>query len=95
MLGWPRPSGPDGTHWARVGTAALADLSFTIQAGLFAAFGDYSNETSQSIGGQSSSGDSTQAAVFDHVTVAGAWPAARGQALISAARTVRPPGGYR
>ena len=75
MLGWPRPSGPDGTHWARVGTAALADLSFTIQAGLFAAFGDYSNETSQSIGGQSSSGDSTQAAVFDHVNVAGAWPA--------------------
>ncbi len=66
---------PDGTHWARVGTAALADLPFTMQAGLFAASGDYSKETSQSIGGQSSSGDSTQAGVFDHVTVAGAWPA--------------------
>ena len=66
---------PDGTHWARVGTAALADLPFTMQAGLFAASGDYSKETSQSIGGQSSSGDSTQAGVFDQVTVAGAWPA--------------------
>ncbi len=42
-----------------------------MQAGLFAASGDYSNETSQSNGGQSSSGDSTQAGVFDHVTVAG------------------------
>ena len=66
---------PDGTHWARVGTAALADLPSTMQAGLFAASGDYSKETSQSIGGQSSSGGSTQAGVFDHVTVAGAWPA--------------------
>jgi ABC-type transport system involved in multi-copper enzyme maturation permease subunit len=62
----------DGTRWDRVGSATLAGLPSVAQAGLFAASPDYSNVTSQSIGGGSGSGGSTQAtAAFDHVMAEG------------------------
>jgi ABC-type transport system involved in multi-copper enzyme maturation permease subunit len=63
----------DGTRWDRVGTATLGGLPSVVQAGLFAASPDYSNVTSQSIGGGSGSGGTTQAtATLDRVTVTGA-----------------------
>jgi ABC-type transport system involved in multi-copper enzyme maturation permease subunit len=62
----------DGTRWDRVGSATLAGLPSVAQAGLFAASPDYSNVTSQSIGGGSGSGGSTHAtAAFDHVMAEG------------------------
>ena len=63
----------DGTQWDRVGSATLDGLPSVAQAGLFAASPDYSNVTSQSIGGGSGSGGTTQAtATLDHATVTGA-----------------------
>jgi ABC-2 family transporter protein len=63
----------DGAHWVKVGTAALAGLPATAQAGLFATSPSSSQVTSQSIGGSSASGVSTQAtASFDHVSLHGA-----------------------
>jgi ABC-2 family transporter protein len=63
----------DGAHWVRVGTATLAGLPATAQVGLFAASPNSSQVTSQSFGGSSASGMSTQAtASFDHVSLHGA-----------------------
>ena len=68
----------DGTHWARVGTAALPGLPGAAQAGLFAASPTSSNLISQSAAGSSSSGLSTQAtATFDDVTLQGTPPGSR------------------
>ncbi len=65
----------DGTHWVRVGTATVAGLPATAQAGLFAASPASSQLTSQSVGGSSATGVSTQAtATFDHVSLLGATP---------------------
>ena len=62
----------DGTHWAKVGTATLAGLPSTVQAGLFAASPDSSQLISSSGIGSSSSGGPTQAtATFDQVAVTG------------------------
>jgi len=64
----------DGTRWTKVGTATLAGLSSTVQAGLFVASPDYS-VTTPSLGRQSTTGGPTQAtAVFDHVSLQGTWP---------------------
>jgi ABC-type transport system involved in multi-copper enzyme maturation permease subunit len=64
----------DGAHWTRVGTAHLAGLSSTVQAGLFVASPEYS-VTTQSFGGTSSRGGPSQAtALFDHVSLQGTWP---------------------
>ena len=64
----------DGAHWTRVGTARLAGLPSTVQAGLFAASPDYT-VTTRSFGGSSSAGGPTLAtARFDHVGLQGAWP---------------------
>jgi len=64
----------DGTRWTKVGTATLAGLSSTVQAGLFVASPDYS-VTTPSLGRQSTTGGPTQAtAVFDHVSLHGTWP---------------------
>jgi ABC-type transport system involved in multi-copper enzyme maturation permease subunit len=73
----------DGTHWALVGTATLAGLPATAQAGLFSASPGYS-VTSSSLGGSSSVGGPTLAtATFDRVSTQGTWPAGRwtGQAI--------------
>jgi len=68
----------DGAHWIRVGTATLAGLPATVQAGLFAASPESSNVVSQSVSASSSNGESTQAtAAFDHVTLQGRQPAGR------------------
>ena len=65
----------DGTHWSVVGTATLTGLPATVPAGLFAASPDYTVITSQSLGTGSSVGGPSQAtAVFDRVTLQGAWP---------------------
>jgi ABC-type transport system involved in multi-copper enzyme maturation permease subunit len=92
----------DGTHWDRVGSATLGGLPSVAQAGLFAASPDYSNVTSQSIGGGSGSGGTTQAtATLDHVTVTGAPGGGRwaGTAVGGAAAAEGPSGssldGYR
>jgi len=67
----------DGAHWTRVGTATLAGLPSTAQAGLFAASPQYS-VTSASFGGSSSTGGPTLAtAAFDQLSRQGTWPAAR------------------
>jgi ABC-type transport system involved in multi-copper enzyme maturation permease subunit len=67
----------DGAHWTQVGTATLARLPSTTQAGLFAASPGYS-VTSRSFGGSSSTGGPTLAtAVFDQVGRQGTWPASR------------------
>ncbi|HZD70696.1 MAG TPA: ABC transporter permease subunit [Actinomycetes bacterium] len=65
----------DGTHWTRVGTARLAGLPSTVQAGLFAASPDYTQVVSQSIGSSTTRGGPTQAtAALDHVSLQGQWP---------------------
>ena len=73
----------DGTHWTRVGTATLAGLPATAQAGLFAASPGYSVTTTSLGGGSSTGGPTLATAAFDHVSRQGAWPAARwtGQAI--------------
>ena len=67
----------DGAHWAKVGTATLAGLPSTAQAGLFAASPGYS-VVSTSLGGASSTGGPALAtAAFDRVSRLGNWPAGR------------------
>jgi ABC-type transport system involved in multi-copper enzyme maturation permease subunit len=67
----------DGAHWSRVGTATLAGLPSTAQAGLFAASPGYS-VASNSLGGSSAKGGPTLATgAFDHLSRQGAWPSAR------------------
>ncbi|HEY6279355.1 MAG TPA: ABC transporter permease subunit [Streptosporangiaceae bacterium] len=66
----------DGTHWTQIGTATLAGLPGTVQAGLFATSPAYSLTTSQGLAGTSSTGGPTTATgVLDHVTLYGAWRA--------------------
>ncbi len=66
----------DGRHWTRVGTADLAGLPATVQAGLFVASPDYDLETQTFGGGDKGVGGPTQAtAVFGHVSPQGDWPA--------------------
>jgi len=67
----------DGAHWTRVGTATLAGLPATVQAGPFAASPMYS-ANSTSFGGASSTGGPTLAtAAFDQVSLLGDWPAGK------------------
>jgi ABC-type transport system involved in multi-copper enzyme maturation permease subunit len=65
----------DGTHWTRVGTAHLAGLSPTVQAGLFATSPTHARVVSQSLGGGTTSGGPSLAtAVFDHASLSGTSP---------------------
>jgi ABC-type transport system involved in multi-copper enzyme maturation permease subunit len=67
----------DGAHWTQVGTASLAGLPSTVQAGLFTASPE-DDVISQSFGGTSNFGGPSQAtAVFDRVSRSGTWPAGR------------------
>jgi ABC-type transport system involved in multi-copper enzyme maturation permease subunit len=73
----------DGTHWTTVGTAHLAGLPATVQAGLFVASPGYS-QLSQHFGGSTGTGGPTQAtAAFDQVSLQGTWPSGawRGEAV--------------
>jgi ABC-type transport system involved in multi-copper enzyme maturation permease subunit len=67
----------DGTHWSKIGTASLAGLPATVQAGLFVTSPAYRMSTSTFGGGSSESGPSIATAVFDHVSLqastASAW----------------------
>jgi len=57
----------DGTHWLEVGTATLAGLPPTVQAGLFAASPRQNRTISQSFGGSSGTSNPTLATgTFDH-----------------------------
>jgi hypothetical protein len=85
----------DGTHWHLVGTARLAGLPGTVQAGLFAA-SPLRTVASPFLGGASYQGGPTLATgVFDHVHLAGAAPAGRWTGLDvgadSAAAPAAPP----
>jgi ABC-type transport system involved in multi-copper enzyme maturation permease subunit len=66
----------DGTHWTEVGTAHLAALPSTVQAGLFAASPDY-NEANQTFGGNNNGVQvpSQAAATLGQVRLTGSWPA--------------------
>jgi ABC-type transport system involved in multi-copper enzyme maturation permease subunit len=65
----------DGTHWTTLGTARLAGLPSTVQAGLFATSPQYAQPTSQSLVLTGAAGGPTQAtAAFDHLTRQGTWP---------------------
>ena len=68
----------DGTHWAQVGTVALAGLPPTAQAGLFAASPAY-QAISRGLGGGENGtiAPSRDTAVFDQVSRSGTWPAGR------------------
>jgi len=68
----------DGTRWRLVGTAHLAGLPVTAEAGLFASSPGSSQVTSQSLSGSSAGGAMTLAtATFDHVALDGARPGSR------------------
>jgi ABC-type transport system involved in multi-copper enzyme maturation permease subunit len=69
-------SSADGSHWTKVGTADLAGLPATVQAGIFAASPDYTVESQSFGGGDQGASSPTQAtAVFGSVTRRGNWPA--------------------
>ena len=62
----------DGTHWKLVGTAQVAGLPATLQAGLFDASPGSTQSSSQSISGSSGSASTNLAtAIFDHVSLRG------------------------
>jgi regulation of enolase protein 1 (concanavalin A-like superfamily) len=65
----------DSTHWTQVGTAHLAGLSTTVQAGVFATSPGVTTVTSQSLtGGSGGGGPSLATASVDHVSLGGTWP---------------------
>jgi ABC-type transport system involved in multi-copper enzyme maturation permease subunit len=65
----------DGSRWTRVGSARLAGLPSTVQAGLFAASPNHQQVVSQSIGSSTALGGPTQAtAALHHVSLQGQWP---------------------
>ena len=67
----------DGTRWSRVGTAHLAGLPTTVQAGLFAAAPGSTQSAGQSVSGSSGTGGAGLAtARFDHVSIAARAPSA-------------------
>ena len=80
----------DGTHWAQVGTVALAGLPPTAQAGLFAASPAY-QAISRGLGGGENGtiAPSRDTAVFDQVSRSGTWPPATGPGTISEPTTGR------
>jgi ABC-type transport system involved in multi-copper enzyme maturation permease subunit len=61
----------DGVRWTRVGSATLAGLPATVQAGLFAASPDYVVTTSGFGGGSMAGGPSVATGTFDHVSLQG------------------------
>jgi ABC-type transport system involved in multi-copper enzyme maturation permease subunit len=69
-------SSADGRHWTKVGTADLAGLPATVQAGIFVASPDYTVAWQSFGGGDQGASSPTQAtAVFGSVTRRGDWPA--------------------
>jgi ABC-type transport system involved in multi-copper enzyme maturation permease subunit len=65
----------NGTAWTTLGTAHLAGLPSTVQAGLFTTSPQYAEVSSQSLGVAGVAGGPTQAtAAFDQPDRQGAWP---------------------
>src|SRR5215469_465738 len=87
----------DGSHWTKVGSAHLAGLPATVQAGLFATSPAYTVAT-EALGGSTVSGNPSEAtAVFDHVRLSGA-PSGRawaGTGMAEAGTDVTKQGDYR
>jgi ABC-type transport system involved in multi-copper enzyme maturation permease subunit len=67
----------DGRHWTDVGSATLAGLSSTVQAGLFATSPAYMSQTRAFGGTTGQVGPSLATGGFDHVGLSGARPGAR------------------
>jgi ABC-type transport system involved in multi-copper enzyme maturation permease subunit len=65
----------DGRHWSLVGTAQLAGLPATVQAGMFAASPVYTVSTPGVIGSSNQSGPSQATAVFSELSRRGSWRA--------------------
>jgi ABC-type transport system involved in multi-copper enzyme maturation permease subunit len=65
----------DGLHWSLVGTAQLAGLPATVQAGMFVTSPVYTVSTPGVIGSSNNSGPSQATAVFTDVRLRGSWPA--------------------
>jgi ABC-type transport system involved in multi-copper enzyme maturation permease subunit len=66
----------DGMHWTQVGSARLAGLPTTVQAGLFTTSPVYQVTTENFGGGTNGNEGSSQAtAVFDHLRLDGSWTA--------------------
>ncbi len=85
----------DDTHWTRVGTATLAGLSSTVQAGLFAASPPYTQVVSQSLGTVTGTGGPTLAtAAFDHVSLQGERPSGGWSGEDIGAEYLAPSGGF-
>ena len=76
----------DGRHWTRVGSARLAGLSETVQAGLFVT----SPATRPSTQAFSSPSGSSASAVFDHVGLEGQWSKRAWSGVAVGAGTVTP-----
>jgi ABC-type transport system involved in multi-copper enzyme maturation permease subunit len=86
----------DGRNWRKVGTATLAGLPSTVQAGLFAASPDSATLISSSGTRSSARGSQTQAtATFDHVAVTGARPGGAWTGTEVGGRSAMPGVGYR
>ncbi|HEY2443560.1 MAG TPA: ABC transporter permease subunit [Streptosporangiaceae bacterium] len=64
----------DGTHWAEIGTARLAGLPATAQAGLFAASPQYLQAVQQFANNNNAFYDTQATAAFDHVRLTGGQP---------------------
>lgn len=83
----------DGTHWTKVGSAHLAGLSETVQAGLFVT----SPATKQPTQAYSDQSASSASAIFDHISLEGRWPQGAWSGVGVGAGTVTPtltPGSY-
>jgi hypothetical protein len=63
----------DGEHWTAVGTATLAGLATSIQAGLFVASPEYQRVDDQIVGTATYGSGSRATATFDNVTLQGGW----------------------
>jgi ABC-type transport system involved in multi-copper enzyme maturation permease subunit len=93
-------SSTDGTRWTKVGTARLAGLSSTVQAGLFVT----SPAAIQTTGVHAGSSPAVASAVFGHVGLQGQWtngawnggqlPAGEGGAGTSGSYTSTTKGGF-
>ncbi|GAB2807869.1 hypothetical protein GCM10027176_11120 [Actinoallomurus bryophytorum] len=66
----------DGTHWTRVGSARLAGLPATVQAGPFATSPQYTEAINKVLVSGDASAPSQVTAAVDHLTLQGAWPTA-------------------
>jgi hypothetical protein len=85
----------DGSHWTKVGTATLAGLPPTVQAGLFVTSPQYVAATQGFADNSFAPFDTQATAVFDRVGLAGGQPAATWSADHVGGATVvaGPPGG--